>query len=229
MKFEPHYIDHFENRTLDPVLVTPLIKVNQGGRIVRATFQGPGFLNRNAQVGPDATLGRYFGTNENSYVARSTIGNFCSFGARAAINPFNHPVDWLSINEFQYHPNSFDWVAEYRDLARLSRAGETFPRVAIGSDGWIGHNANVMAGVTVGDGAIVAAGAVVTHDVPPYGIVTGMPAKLQRMRFPEKTVERLLRLKWWELELSDLGGLPFRDVERCLDRVEEIRAQKGLG
>src|SRR5262245_37047896 len=119
MKFEPYYVEHFENRTLDPAFVTPAIKVNQGGRIIRSTFEGPGFLNRNAQVGPEATLGRYFGTNENSYVARSTIGDFCSFGARTAVNPFNHPVDWLSINEFQYHPNSFDWIEEYRDLKRL--------------------------------------------------------------------------------------------------------------
>lgn len=226
MKFAPHYIDHFENRSFDPVFATPLIRVNQGGRIVRSTFQGPGFLNRNAQVGPEATLGRYFGTNENSYVARATVGDFCSFGARTAINPFNHPIDWLSINEFQYNPGSFDWVEEYRDLHRLSRAGEPQPRVTIGSDVWMGHNVNVMAGVTIGHGAIIAAGAVVTRDVPPFAIVTGVPAKLQRMRFPDQTIERLLQLRWWELELSDLSGLPFRDVERCLDRIEEIRVQK---
>jgi hypothetical protein len=53
-----------------------------------------------------------------------------------------------------------------------------------------------------------------------------VPATVKRLRFPEKTVERLLRVRWWDLELSDLNGLPFRDVERCLDLIEEIKAKK---
>jgi acetyltransferase-like isoleucine patch superfamily enzyme len=133
-------------------------------------------------------------------------------------------VDWLSVHEFQYHPNSFDWVPEYREIDRLPRTPDMFKPVTVGNDVWTGHNVNVTAGVDVGDGAIIAAGSVVTKDVPPYAIVAGVPAVVKRLRFPEKTVERLLRVKWWDLELSQLSGLPFRDVERCLDRVEEIKA-----
>jgi hypothetical protein len=69
----------------------------------------------------------------------------------------------------------------------------------------------------------MAAGAVVTKDVPPYAIVGGVPAVIKKYRFPPATIERLLRLRWWELDLSELSGLPFRDIERCLDRPEEIR------
>jgi tetrahydrodipicolinate N-succinyltransferase len=101
-----------------------------------------------------------------------------------------------------------------------------FKHVSIGNDVWTGHNVNVMAGINVGDGAIIAAGSVLTKDVPAFAIVAGVPATVKRLRFPEKTVERLLRVKWWDLELSDLSGLPFRDVERCLDRIEEIKANK---
>jgi len=62
--------------------------------------------------------------------------------------------------------------------------------------------------------------------VPAYAIVAGVPAATIRMRFSEMIIERLLRLKWWELELSELSGLPFRDIERCLDWIEEIRARR---
>jgi acetyltransferase-like isoleucine patch superfamily enzyme len=226
MIFSETYINHYENNSFDAVMLTELIRVNAGGRIIRSTFEGPGFLNRNAQVGPDARVGRYFGTNENSYVARCTIGHYCSFGARTAVNPFNHPVDWLSINEFQYHPASFDWVPEYRDLVKVSRQGEVFPRVTIGSDVWLGHNVNIMGGVIVGDGAIVAAGSTVTKEVPPYAIVAGAPATIKRMRFSDAIIERFLSLRWWDLELSELSGMPFRDVERCLDMLEALRDRK---
>ena len=226
MKFTPKEIDEVENTGVSPLFVDGIIKLNAGSKIVKSVFEGPGFLNKNAQVGPDARIGRYFGTNENSYIARSTVGHYCSFGARTAINPFNHPTDWLSINEFQYHPKSFDWISEYNAMERLSRDGEMFPRVTIGSDVWIGHNVNVMAGVTIGDGAIVAAGSVVTKDVPSYAIVAGVSSEIKRYRFSEKTIERLLEAKWWDLELSELSGMPFRDIDRCLDMIMQIKEDK---
>ena len=67
-----------------------------------------------------------------------------------------------------------------------------------GSDVWIGYEAVILAGVTIGDGAVIGARAVVTKDVPPYTIVGGVPARAIRRRFPEETAEELLRLKWWD-------------------------------
>jgi acetyltransferase-like isoleucine patch superfamily enzyme len=163
--------------------------------------------------------------NENTYVARATVGSFCAIGARTAINPFNHPVDWLSTHEFQYHPNSYDWVEEYESLERVPRTPEMCLRATIGNDVWMGHNANVLSGINVGDGAVIAAGAVVTKDVPPYAVVAGVPATIKRFRFAEKIIDRLLRCKWWDLELHQLNGLPFNDIERCLDAIERIRTQ----
>lgn len=230
MKFAEIHVDRYENQTNEAAFIGGgIVKLNPGARIIKSTLLGPVYLNRNTQLGPDVVVGKYFGMNESGFVARATVGAYCAFGARTSINPFNHPVDWLSINEFQYHPASFDWVPEYNDFERLVRTPDMFQHVTIGNDVWSGHNVNIMPGVNVGDGAVIAAGAVVTKDVPPYAIVAGVPATIKRFRFPEKTIERLLAVKWWDLELSDLSGLPFRDIDSCLDMLEEIRARKTMG
>lgn len=226
MIFDEIAIDNFENTSNQAVHPSPLMRLMPGAKIIRSKVRGPLYMNRYAQLGPDVTVGKYSGLNEHTYIARATMGAFCAIGARTAINPFNHPTDWLSVHEFQYHPNSYDWVDEYKSIERLSRTPDMFRAVTIGNDVWMGHNVNVMSGISVGDGAIIAAGAVVTKDVPPYAVVAGVPAEIKRYRFRQPTIDRLLRLKWWDLELSDLSGLPFRDVERCLDRIEQIRAAK---
>lgn len=219
-------IDRLENLQNEPVTVHGVLRLNPGARIIKSRLLGPVYLNRHSQIGPDVVAGKYFGMNEHCFVARATVGSFCAIGARSAINPFNHPVDWLSTNEFQYHPGAFNWVAEYNDIRRLERTPDMFQHVTLGSDVWTGHNVNIMPGVTVGDGAVIGAGSVVTKDVPPFAVVAGVPAQVRRLRFSENVIERLLRLKWWDLELSELSGLPFRDIDRCLDLIEEIRARK---
>jgi acetyltransferase-like isoleucine patch superfamily enzyme len=223
MKFDAVAIDFVENVSNAVAHPYPLIRILPGAKIIRSKILGPLYLSRHAQLGPDVTVGKYSGMNEHTFIARATMGAFCAIGARSAINPFNHPTDWLSIHEFQYHPNSYDWVDEYREMDRLTRTPDMFKTVTIGNDVWMGHNVNVLSGVNVGDGAVIAAGAVVTKDVPSYAIVAGVPATIRNYRFSEDVIARLLRLKWWDLELSQLSGLPFRNVERCLDAVEHIR------
>jgi acetyltransferase-like isoleucine patch superfamily enzyme len=229
MKFEKVHIDSYVNDTDQPAYLHEIARLNPGAKIFKSTLCGPLFLNRNSQLGPDVTVGKYSGMNESCFIARGMMGAYCAIGARTAINPFNHPIDWLSTNEFQYHPASFDWIEEYRTFERLPRTPDMFAKVVVGNDVWTGHNVNIMGGVNVGDGAIIGAGSVVTKDVPPYAIVAGVPATVKRYRFSEAVIERLLRVKWWELDLADLSGLPFRDVQRCLDSIENIRAARGLG
>ncbi|HWI26796.1 MAG TPA: CatB-related O-acetyltransferase [Stellaceae bacterium] len=226
MIYDTIYIEREENTTKVPLTLHGVIRLKPGARILTSRLNGPARLGLQTQIGPDVEFGRYSGMNDHGFVGRATIGNFCAFGIRNSFNPFNHPTDWLSTHEFQYLSHTFDWVDEYNEFVRLERTPDMFQRVTIGSDVWTGHHVNIMPGASVGDGAIIAAGAVVTKDVPPYAAVAGVPARVKRLRFPEKTIERLLRLRWWDLELSELSGLPFRDIDRCLDRIEEIRSRK---
>jgi acetyltransferase-like isoleucine patch superfamily enzyme len=226
LKFSETHIELELNRTTEPVIAYDVIRLNPGAQLYKTTFSGPLFLDRNARIGPEVKIGKYCSLGETSLIARGTFGSFCAMGARVAVNAFNHPMNWLSIHEYQFRSDSYDWVPEYRDFVRLSRTPDMFKTVKVGNDVWIGNNVNVLGDVVVSDGAVIGAGAVVTKDVPPYAIVAGVPATVKRLRFSEKIIERLMQLKWWELELSDLSGLPFRDIERCLDAIEKIRAQK---
>ncbi|CAK0751961.1 CatB-related O-acetyltransferase [uncultured Gammaproteobacteria bacterium] len=224
MKFLQIYIDKYENKTNDIAVPAPYARINAGAKIFSTTLNGPLYLNRHTQLGPNVTAGKYLGMNADCFIARATIGAYCSIGARTSINPFNHPTSWLSTHEFQYHANSYNWVEEWNDFARLERTPDMFEATTIGNDVWMGHNVNVMPGVKVGDGAVIGAGSVVTRDVPPFAIVAGVPAVVKKYRFSAEIIERLLAVRWWDLDLGALSGLDFRDPPGCLSRLEDIRA-----
>src|SRR5438105_4319050 len=162
MKFAGIFVEQFENTTASFVDLHDRMRIGPGAKIFRSTICGPLYLSKNTQLGPDVVAGKYTGLNESCFIARGTIGAYCAIGARSSINPFNHPTGWLSNHEFQYHARAYDWVEEYRNFARVERTTDMFDTVSIGNDVWSGHHVNVMGGVTVGDGAVIAAGAVVT-------------------------------------------------------------------
>lgn len=126
---------------------------------------------------------------------RLIIGKFCSIacGAKFLFNSANHSLTSLSTYPF---PIFFEeWGLE---RAQVTRAWDHKGDIVIGNDVWIGYEAVILAGVTVGDGAIIGTRAVVTKDVPPYTIVGGVPAKPIRKRFPDDTIADLLALWWWD-------------------------------
>jgi acetyltransferase-like isoleucine patch superfamily enzyme len=222
-KFKPYKVTFIENDGVDPIFPAPHVKMFPNARLIKSTLLGPTLVGRYSQIGPEVTSGSYMAMNMMCYAARCTIGSYCTFGGRTSINPLNHPTDWLSIHEFQYNKNPFDWVDEYRNLERKPHyATITDRRSVVGSDVWLGHNAMVLEGVNVGDGAVIGAGAIVTEDVPPYAIVAGVPAKILKFRFPENIIERLLETHWWDLGIEDLSGLPFDNIENCLDILEDM-------
>lgn len=123
------------------------------------------------------------------------IGKFCSIacGAKFIFNSANHTLSSISTYPF---PIFFEeWGLNIKDVAA---AWDNKGDIIIGNDVWIGYEAVIMAGVTVGDGAIIGTRAVVTKDVPPYTIVGGVPAKPIRKRFDNETLDELLKIRWWD-------------------------------
>lgn len=171
----------------------------------------------------ETTFGDYSYATNDCEIVYAEIGKFVSIGALVGINPGNHPFERASQSHFTYR--SWQYFEDAEDEPELfDRRREA--RVTIGNDVWVGRAAIVLPGRTIGDGAIVAAGAVVTRDVEPYWIVGGNPAKPIRRRFPEAVAERLRRLAWWDWShkalraaLDDFRALP---VEAFLDRYEAL-------
>lgn len=126
-----------------------------------------------------------------------TIGKFCMIASDVTfiMNGANHLTDAISTYPFAIFGEGWQKAMDGR---KYPRKGD----ILVGNDVWIGYNATIMAGVTIGDGAIIATNATVVKDVAPYSIVGGNPAKEIRRRFPEEVIAKLLELRWWDWEVD---------------------------
>ncbi len=133
---------------------------------------------------------------------RLTVGKFCSIacGARFLFNSANHTLRSLSTYPFPLFYEAWDHGMH------PTQAWDNKGDITVGNDVWVGYEAVILAGVTLGDGAIVAARSVVTRDVPPYTIVGGVPARPIRRRFSQETIAALLALQWWDWPLERLSA-----------------------
>jgi virginiamycin A acetyltransferase len=157
--------------------------------------------------------------------ARLEIGRFCSFADQVEIFlGGNHRLDFVATYPFDYF--SRNWPGSEAIPSNVSSRGD----VKIGSDVWIGSGARILSGVTIGHGVAIGAGAVVSRDVPPYGIVAGNPANMTRMRFSEAIVAALLETHWWDLPDATINSLApllqSPDVNALLDAVRAIRTRE---
>lgn len=128
------------------------------------------------------------------------IGKFCAIGcgAKFIMNGANHNLNGITTYPFEIFPGT--WREELQGKIDYPYKGDT----VIGNDVWIGYDALIMPGVTIGDGAIIASRSVVTADVSPYTIVGGNPAKPIKQRFENEIIDQLLQLKWWDWDVEKI-------------------------
>ena len=138
------------------------------------------------------TMGRYSYVGTRTRITDANIGNFVSIGGSCGIGGGIHPTDMVSTSpSFLMGHNILG-----KNFAEIPY--KPSEKVVIGNDVWIGEGACIISGVTIGDGSVIGAHAVVTHDIEPYSIVVGVPAKKIRQRFDDETIAKLLELKWWD-------------------------------
>ena len=178
-------------------------------------------IDKTARIGNGAQIvnckiGRYsyiYGTS----AVNTEIGAFCSIASGSHIGSGSHPTDWVSSSPVFY---------KGRNVLKTNFSQNEYKeynKTTVGNDVWIGANCNIKGGVTIGDGAIIGMGSVVTKDVPPYEIWAGNPARLIRKRFDDETIEKLLKLEWWNLpdeKLKEIGDF-FNDPKKLIEHFEE--------
>ena len=168
-------------------------------------------------------FGDYAYCDRMADIAHTHVGKFANIAAMTRIGPTDHPWRNAAQHHFLYRSSYYFEDAEDDGAFFAARAAR---RTRLGPDCWIGHGAIVKPEVTVGTGAVVAAGAVVTKDVDPFLIVAGCPARPLRMRFPEAVADRLLALAWWdwghEILRDRLGDFRAMTAEAFVSKYESL-------
>ncbi len=146
---------------------------------------------RGAQIARHCVIGDRSSIGRDSKLQAVKMGKFCSVSWNVSRGAPSHPMNHMSQHAFTCQKR-FGIATEDAPMRRSTEI------VEIGNDVWIGCHAVVLSGVRVGDGAVIGAGAVVTHDVAPYAVVAGVPARYLRSRFPDELISKLLQLRWWD-------------------------------
>lgn len=199
----------FPNRIIESVSIDITAKIGVNSIVKKETsilkdalIGSNCLISSNVLIGPTVKIGDYSYVNSETKIFSGSIGKFCSISYGCQIGMSEHPTNYMSTSPYIYgEKNIFNIPSYFKDIHS--------PPV-IGNDVWIGVNAVVLQGVKIGDGAIIAAGAVVNKDVPPYSIFGGIPAKKIKDRYDKDTIDSLLNLEWWNLPYEEL--LKLQDI-----------------
>lgn len=179
----------FRNASVTDCIMADGCSVGDDTTIERSFFEKNVIINRRSYIN-DSFIGKYSYAGINLTMNFTKLGRFCSLGRNVDIGGFDH----------DYH--KVTTMPEFR-MKQLLNGGGKIPEAIkhdlceIGNDVWIAAGAQVLHKVKIGDGAVIGAGAVVTHDVPPYAIVVGIPARVIGYRCSSELIERLERIQWW--------------------------------
>ena len=174
----------------------------------KAKVHGPSRLN-------NVTVGDYTYIAMNAVILSTRIGKFCSIGPNLFCGWGTHPINGLSTSPVFYSLG----MQAGKTFSKENKIPEQLP-IEIGNDVLIGMNVTILDGVKIGDGAVIGAGAIVSKNIPPYAIAVGSPIQVIKYRFDAETIEKLLKIKWWDFNEEDL-----KDVEKSFFNTEEFIAK----
>lgn len=148
----------------------------------------------------NSNMDSYTYVGKNTIIQNASIGKFCSIANDVCIGLGKHPIKNFSTATIFYKRKNTLKI----DLIDENLKFEEYKNIIICNDVWIGSRAVILDGITIGNGAIVAANAVVTKDIPPYAIVAGVPAKILKYRFNDEKIKNLLKSNWWENSIENI-------------------------
>jgi Acetyltransferase (isoleucine patch superfamily) len=194
-----------------------LFKKIRGSSIKQSTIHKTSKVESGSNV-INSTFAKYSFCGYDCTIVNCDIGAFTSIADHVSIGDFRHPMEWVSMSPVFYEGRD----SVKKKFATHKVAGND-KRTIIGNDVWIGKNVLIKAGVTIGDGAVIGMGSIVTKDVASYSIVAGSPARMIRKRFDEATINKFLRIKWWELEEDKLSKLAdhITNPDEFMAKVDE--------
>ncbi len=154
-----------------------------------------------------------------------SIGRYCSIAPDVVLGANEHAMEWMSTSSLLENPNLYGWSSIVDLVGRTACNVQGYPfegsirPISIGHDVWIGRGAFIKGGVSIGDGAVIAAKSVVVKDVPAYAVVGGNPARQIRDRFEEKIVCQLKDLCWWQYSIFDLMSASPNNLPLAIDQI----------
>lgn len=198
--------------------------INNAVDIKSSTFEGLNAVGARSRIYESAFgYGSYVGPD--SAIIGTRVGRYCSLGPDVSMPTGLHPTTGFASTSPLFFSTAGQLGRSFVDRQKFTEykyAEDGYLRV-IGNDVWIGGNVVILEGVTVGDGAILGAGCVVTKDMPPYSICVGVPARPIKYRFDRETIDRLLATRWWERDPGwvEANADAFKDVQELLELLEE--------
>lgn len=201
------------------------VKIKHNARVTYSSkFEGYNVVNENSYFRGEIGLGSYIGPDS---LVIGKIGRFCSIARNVMFLESTHPTTgFVSSHPAFYSLGKqcgISFVEKQKFVEKPKLKGKVYP-FEVGNDVYIGAGVTIIGPVKIGDGSVIAANATVIHDVEPYSIVAGIPAKVIRKRFSDSDIEYLQKTKWWEKDLDW-----FIKNGECMEDINQLRAVLGDG